>query len=1234
MSTSLIFKGGRVAVDSSDINTLTLVTPLPLYARIYIGPWLILYPLAAYAYYGNYDKYIKSIEWSFLLSICLFGGHALSFLGTRWSISFRSRGEARHVTNLQTAKKIKVLPHLHRGKAEIVDLQTTDRPGSKPLIFFSYQRDKYLYDYDSRSFSKISYPCDDSPALGTLQPSTGLATTAEIDQVRLDYGKNIFDIPVPTFWELFGEHAVAPFFVFQVFCVGLWCLDEYWYYSLFTLFMLIVFECTTVFQRLRTVGEFRSMSIKPYPIYTRRENKWIEVQTDELLPGDLVSIVRTKEDSGVPCDLLLLRGSCIVNEAMLSGESTPLLKESVELRPKEDKLDIDGADRNSVLFGGTKVLQATGINPKESIAAPDGGCLAVVLRTGFGTSQGQLIRTMIFSTETVTANNLESFLFIAFLLVFALAASAYVWIKGVEQDRKRSKLLLDCVIIITSVVPPELPMELSLAVNASLVALSKFSIFCTEPFRIPFAGRVDVCCFDKTGTITGENLVVEGVAGVDSKSKELVPVKDTNLETSLTLAAAHALVLLDDGVVVGDPMEKTTLDALEWKLSPDDRIAPLDAKKSLHSAQIQVRRRFQFSSLLKRMSTISFVTVKGGQQRAFIAVKGAPETLKGMFLSVPVDYEATYKGYAQKGSRVLALGYKWADGMNKNDINTAHRDNVESKLNFGGFLVFHCPLKPDAVSTIKDLNDSSHRCVMITGDNPLTAAHVAREVEIVDREVLILDQREGATSESDLTWRTPDESVIIPVNPEDPLDTTLFDKYDICMTGAALRLYADRPSWVQLVQHTWVYARVSPSQKEFILTTLKSLGYITLMAGDGTNDVGALKQANIGVALLNGTEDDLKAILEHQQRERVKKVYEQQLRITARFNQPPPPVPPLIADLYPEAVAAQKAAAQQVGNDRKKGVATKFDVQAIAEQFSLAEDDQEVPQIKLGDASVAAPFTSKLANVVAIINIIRQGRCTLVATIQMYKILALNCLISAWALSVQYLQGIKFGDYQVTITGILISVCFMCISRARPVDKLSKERPLSSIFNVYVVFSILLQFAIHVVAFLYLTDLCEKFAPAGSEPIDLDAKFSPSLLNSCIYLISLSQQVSTFAINFQGRPFREGITENSALYYGLLGVAGVAFSGATDFVPTFNRWLQLVEMHPSFRNRLCVTMVLDYGGAWLAEIVLKYLFADNQPKAMITRGSERREARRAEERKLKEAAEEAAMLALGEKKDQ
>ena len=226
---------------------------------------------------------------------------------------------------------------------------------------------------------------------------------------------------------------------------------------------------------------------------------------------------------------------------------------------------------------------------------------------------------------------------------------------------------------------------------------------------------------------------------------------------------------------------------------------------------------------------------------------------------------------------------------------------------------------------------------MITGDNPLTAAHVAREVEIVDREVLILDLKEGAKSPrgttlipypfcscttnpsaSDLQWRNVDETTAIDVDPSQPLDPRIFEEFDICVTGAALKQYENGPQINTLVDNTWVYARVSPVQKEYILTTLKNLGYTTLMAGDGTNDVGALKQADIGVALLDGTPEDLNKIAEHHKNERIKKVYESQVKISARFNQPPPPVPAAIAHVYPDLVAAQeKIKAEQV-DARKK----------------------------------------------------------------------------------------------------------------------------------------------------------------------------------------------------------------------------------------------------------------------------------------------------------------------------
>ncbi|KAG8757399.1 hypothetical protein FRC14_002103 [Serendipita sp. 396] len=1265
-------KMAPLLIHSPEITYASLHRTYPTVLHPYALPFLSLYPLLAYAYYVRYDDWLKSEEWTFLACTCLGAGHALSFLVTKWSLGMKAFLTYRGAKSVHDASHIRLVAAPFRGKGEIVPITRRDT-SDKNSYTFKYQSDTYLYNAKDNSFAPISYPSDSKPPLSTFNSPHGASKTVgvsagDVDKFITLYGKNEFDIPIPSFATLFGEHAVAPFFVFQIFCVALWCLDEYWYYSLFTLFMLVMFECTVVWQRLRTLREFRTMSVMPYDIQVYRSGKWSTCRTDELVPGDVVSIARPIGDQAIPADILLLQGTAIVNEAMLSGESTPLLKESIELHDPETRLAIDdgGAHKNSVLFSGTKVLQVTSGSSVGSTASsnglvdtsrppspsklkgskafslpttPDGGALCTVLRTSFGTSQGQLVRTMIFSTDRVSANNLESFLFIGFLLIFAIAASGYVWVTGIERGLKKSKLLLDCILIITSVVPPELPMELSLAVNTSLAALSKYAIFCTEPFRIPYAGRVDICCFDKTGTITAESLVLEGVVGVDSADPlKMVNVKSVDWQTTHVLATAHALVKLDqeitsatnakasktgDATIVGDPMEKTTLESLGWHLKSSDVVEPASARaldgKTLPS--IIIRRRFQFSSALKRMSTVSSIG-KGG--KIMVSVKGAPETIKGFLAtgSVPQWYDETYKWYTRRGSRVLALAWKELGTLSADKVNHLQRDEVESNLIFAGFLVFHCPLKEDAVETLKMLADSSHRCVMITGDNPLTAVHVAKEVEIIDRDALILDLRENPAHDGDLVWRTVDDLTTIPVNPADPLDTKLFDKYDICVTGAALRQYegTHKKSYEQLVQNTWVYARVSPSQKETVLTTLKALGYITLMAGDGTNDVGALKQAHIGVALLDGTIEDLQKIAEHAKIERVKQVYETQLKFSQRFNQPPPPVPPVLASQYPELVAAQERAKADQTIARKQNPLQKFDMTSITEKLTEMDDDNEPPKIKLGDASCAAPFTSKLSNVSAISNIIRQGRCTLVATVQMYKILALNCLITAYSLSVQYLDGIKFGDYQVTITGMLMSVCFLCISRAKPIEKLSRERPLGNIFNFYVVLSVLIQFSIHIAALLYITNLSHVTSPREG-PIDLEAKFEPSLLNTAIYLLGLSQQVSTFAINFQGRPFREGITENSALYWGLLGAAGVAFSGATDFIPELNRPLQLVEMENFFKIRLTLVMIGDFIGCWLVEVACKWLFADLAPKLIVTRGRERREARRAEELRIKEEKE-------------
>ncbi|KAI0482057.1 cation pump, Ca2+ pump [Xylariaceae sp. FL0804] len=1291
-------------VDNPQIKSAELLSPLPLYLHAYVWPFAIVWPVFARYFYTPelYEKHIASSEWTFVWCATIITIQSLFWLSTHWSVNLCGTFTATKAKSVDDAQLIKVIPVANAGTADICPLDR-DQVDGKPGLSFLFQKRRFLYDPEAKSFSPLTYEIDaePKPQIQRFQESRGITSQAELTKLEQYYGTNTFDIPVPTFTELFKEHAVAPFFVFQVFCVGLWMLDEYWYYSLFTLFMLVVFESTVVWQRQRTLNEFRGMSIKPYDMWVYRLGRWTEIQSDKLLPGDLVSVGRTKEDSGVACDMLLVEGTAIVNEAMLSGESTPLLKDSIQLRPADAHIDTEGLDKNAFLWGGTKVLQVTHGNPDEAKpklssgvpAPPDGGVMAIVIKTGFETSQGSLVRTMIYSTERVSANNAEALFFILFLLIFAVAASWYVWDEGVKKDRKRSKLLLDCILIVTSVVPPELPMELSLAVNTSLAALAKFAIFCTEPFRIPFAGRIDIACFDKTGTLTGEDLVVEGIAGLglghtgtdtpresDGAHSHMTPVKEAGMETTLVLASAHALVKLDEGDIVGDPMEKATLNALGWTLGKNDTLA---AKQAVLAAggtagTVQVKRRFQFSSALKRQSSVATINAmdpKTGQKMrgTFVGVKGAPETIMKMLVTVPGDYEETYKYFTRRGSRVLALAYKQltADSeLGSGRINELKREKVEADLNFAGFLVLQCPLKEDAVQAVQMLNESSHRVVMITGDNPLTAVHVAREVEIVDRDVLILDAPEHNEGGDKLVWRSVDDRTNIEVDASKPIDSSILQSKDICVTGYALSQFKGNASaWQSLLRHTWVYARVSPKQKEEILLGMKDMGYYTLMAGDGTNDVGALKQAHIGIALLNGTPADLTKIAEHTRNTKMKELYQKQVDLMKRFNQPAPPVPVLIAHLYPpgpsnphqqkamereaqkKGVSVEEYAkmngipaetitspgAQQLINNGPRNAKQQEAMKkaaGFADKMSSAMMEQELgddepPTLKLGDASVAAPFTSKLRNVIAVPNIIRQGRCTLVATIQMYKILALNCLISAYSLSVLYLEGIKFGDGQITISGMLMSVCFLSISRARSVEGLSKERPQPNIFNFYIIGSILGQFAVHIVTLIYIARFCDKLEPR-SEVVDLEAEFSPSLLNSAVYLLQLIQQISTFAVNYQGRPFRESLSENKGMFYGIIGVTAIAFSCSTEFIPELNEQMKLVKFSDEFKTTMTAVMVLDYIGCYVIEVVLKWLFSDYRPRDIALRRPEQLERERARKeaaKALKDAEEEKLRLA-------
>ncbi|TMW62202.1 hypothetical protein Poli38472_009695 [Pythium oligandrum] len=1172
----------RVHIEDAEIAALALYVPLPWLLRLDVLPFLVLYTSAAYLAAVRPPEDVVVVLY---FTLCIFF-HALAFLFGEWSVDISAwmgfvplrRWDAQ---NAKANLHVKVIPsraNLPRLLCRLQVPTTTKSAQEKsekndvPVLSFSYQNLSFcMYDdlkalnAGTARFRRLDYPTQH--ALSSYLEARGFQSADELEHARLKWGPNDFEIPVPLFSVLLKEQLVAPFFVFQFFCMLLWCLDEYVYYSLMTLVMLVIFECTVVKQRQNNMQILNGMRRPPQQIFVYRQRKWLEVWSDRLVPGDICSIgqkvagpIAVKEDEKlrtVPCDLLILRGNAVVNESMLSGESIPLRKEALALDSQQDRQDMlcveEGTSlehKKHVLFGGTKILQHTldadqrGVIPN----APDKGCIAYVLRTGFGTTQGSLMRTILHSSQRVTANNREAMWFITLLLVFAVGAAGFVLQHGLEDPlRNRFKLLLHCIMIITSVVPPELPMELSLAVTNSLLALTKFNIFCTEPFRIPFAGRIDVCCFDKTGTLTSDELKMLGVTGlVLTKDKDreahasemdLVSSEHLPLDTELVLAGCQSLVFLN-GQVMGDPLEVTALQNVKWSVRfgyanhaarGESSVEPgiFSARRGVIQS-VDILHRFSFSSELKRMSTVVSIVKSDNDEADEVRVltKGAPEVLEPLFAEKPAFYGSVYRHFAAKGCRVLALGYRVlpTDYEAEKLVHSSSRRELESKLIFAGFLVLDCPLKEDSKRVLRDLLRSRHQVMVVTGDNALTACDVARRVGIQTATSALLLQ--PARTELGVEWThivngAQDADELKPMAFAPAQTGALRPQYDLCVTGNALTALLKHQEQLhsgdetraveaymrileQVCGEVTVFARTSPVQKEHVIMALNRAGKTTAMCGDGTNDVGALKRAHVGVSIVNN----------------------------------------------PEAENSQRTLASEFGSQS----------QLQRKLRAIQEEEERSSVVQLGDASIASPFTSKSSSIRVMKQLVRQGRCTLVTTIQMYKILGINCLITAYSLSALFVHGVKNGDQQLTIVGLCIAMFFLFLSRAKPAKRLSKERPPPSVFCAPILVSILGQSFIHLAFLIGGLRIAAPFIDPSDPSMHPDGPFRPNVVNSIMFLLSVVMQVNTFVTNYKGEPFMESLWANKLLSRSALLMYGVLFLAVFEVFPPLNASLEMVPL--------------------------------------------------------------------------
>jgi len=209
----------------------------------------------------------------------------------------------------------------------------------------------------------------------------------------------------------------------------------------------------------------------------------------------------------------------------------------------------------------------------------------------------------------------------------------------------------------------------------------------------------------------------------------------------------------------------------------------------------------------------------------------------------------------------------------------------------------------------------------------------------------------------------------------------------------------------------------------------------------------------------------------------------------------------------------------------------------------------------------------------------------------MYQILALQCLISSYSLSVLYLDGVKYGDTQMTAMGILGSISFMSVSRSKPLDRLSSVRPLTSIFHPSLFISLLGQFSIHLATMVYAVYLAKEQLSEDHE-VNLDGAFKPGILNTVVFLVSNVQQVTVFVVNLQGSPFMTGLTQNRPLLWSLAATFILTFMFASETVPGLNKYFQLVPFpDEAFRDLILRLLMADVAATFVLDRLMKFFFA-------------------------------------------
>jgi Ca2+-transporting ATPase len=532
----------------------------------------------------------------------------------------------------------------------------------------------------------------------------------------------------------------------------------------------------------------------------RRGGKEREVPSSELVPGDVVLL---REGAMVPADLRLLGVENLqCNEAALTGESVPVSKTTDPLEDPETPL----AERENMAFSGTAVSR--------------GAAEGVVVATGMDTEIGRISAMVEDATDEITPleRRLEGLgkrlVYLVILVGIGVAAS------GIVAGKDLLLMVETAIVLAIAAVPEGLPIVATVALGRGMWRMARRNALVKRLAAVETLGATTVIFTDKTGTLTENRMVLRRVAlatgnaevfrkGGDARfqlgGEDVDPKEHGDLNRALRVGVLCSNAQLERGTdPAGDPTEVALVEA--GARAGLDRADLLD--------EMPEEREESFDTETNKMAT--FHRLEDG---FLVAVKGAPEPVLDICTRVLEDGEEKELDDAGRDAWLERNETLAGDGLRVLAVAEKRAANVDEApyegLTLLGLVGLYDPPRESVKEAIRTCREAGIRVVMVTGDQPATAANIARAIGIVEED---------------------DETM--PMGGQDLGD-----------------LGEDDSERAEKVRETAVFARVSPEQKLSLIRAYQDRGEVVGMTGDGVNDAPALKKADIGIAMgRRGTE--------------------------------------------------------------------------------------------------------------------------------------------------------------------------------------------------------------------------------------------------------------------------------------------------------------------------------------------------------------------------------------------